>query len=367
MSPAVVSRSLRFWDCAQTRVSGVVVIVRQDVFDTYWRFAAARQEVFFARIRNAPPPWTNDPIVGAYKFCNAYRASDRVSQYLIRNVIYSGDQTEEEVLFRILLFKIFNRVETWEYLQARVGTIQLSSFEVERYSRLLQEAADSGLAIYTSAYMSCATKAYGFDRKHENHLALIGHMVQADRIVTKVVKAKSLRDIFLLLASYPLIGKFMAYQLATDINYSEVVDFSENSFTVAGPGAERGISKCFVDTDGKDSAYVIRWMAEHQETEFQRLGIAFQSLWGRPLQHIDCQNLFCETDKYCRVAFPALKSNRTRVKTKFQPSARGQIAYFYPPKWGINDKVAQTLAQAQAQAQERPMQTGAFSQLALNL
>jgi hypothetical protein len=31
------------------------------VFDTYWRFAAERQEIFFRRIAGASPPWTADP------------------------------------------------------------------------------------------------------------------------------------------------------------------------------------------------------------------------------------------------------------------------------------------------------------------
>ena len=49
------------------------------------------------------------PILARFKFTNAYRASDRVSQYLIRNVIYEGSQSSEEVFFRTLLFKIFKQ------------------------------------------------------------------------------------------------------------------------------------------------------------------------------------------------------------------------------------------------------------------
>ena len=66
-------------------------------------------------------PWTEDPILRRYKFTNAYRASDRVSQYLIRNVIYAGDQNPRELFLRILIFKLFNRIETWERLVAAVG------------------------------------------------------------------------------------------------------------------------------------------------------------------------------------------------------------------------------------------------------
>ena len=61
------------------------------VFDTYWRFAALRQEVFHSRVRGEPAPWTDDSVLSAHRFTNAYRAADRVSQYLIRHVAYAGD------------------------------------------------------------------------------------------------------------------------------------------------------------------------------------------------------------------------------------------------------------------------------------
>ncbi|MFS0513733.1 nucleotide kinase domain-containing protein [Nostoc sp. UIC 10607] len=321
--------------------------VRQEIFDTYWRFAAMRQEVFFNKINNVPPPWTSDPIINTYKFCNAYRASDRVSQYLIKNVIYDEKRSknEEEVILRILLFKIFNKIETWEYLENKIGDyITLSNFDSNVYSDILQEAMNLGYVIYTSAYMSCASKEFGYDKKHQNHLALIDKMVVQDRVVNRIVKAKNLEAVFQIIQEYPLLGKFMAYQLATDINYSEIINFDENSFTIAGPGAERGISKCLLDTDGKTYTDIIHWMTENQEKEFQRLGLNFQSLWGRPLQAIDCQNLFCETDKYCRAAFPELKSNRKKIKSKFISTPQ-PIDYFYPPKWRINHKVKESLAQ----------------------
>lgn len=332
--------------------------VRQEIFDTYWRFAALRQEVFFNKINDIPPPWTTDSIINTYKFCNAYRASDRVSQYLIKNVIYDKNRSnhEEEVLFRILLFKIFNKIETWEYLENRLGNyISIYNFDFNAYSSILQSAMETGFVIYTSAYMSCASKEFGYDKKHQNHLALIEQMIFKDRVVNRIVSAKSLEEVFLIIQEYPLLGKFMAYQLATDINYSEIINFDENSFTIAGPGAERGINKCFLDTEGKSNADIINWMTENQEKEFQRLGLNFKSLWGRPLKAIDCQNLFCETDKYCRVAFPDLKSNRKKIKSKFTANSQ-PIDYFYPPKWKINNKVHKTLSQRLYQAETSDLQ-----------
>lgn len=313
---------------------------RIDVYNTYWKFATVRQEVFYNRLLRMERPWTNDPIINEYKFCNVYRASDRVSQYAIRNVIYSGSQNEEEVIFRILLFKIFNKIETWEYLVENLGEIKLASFKIEKYGDILEKRISEKIPIYSNAYISCATKAYGFDRKHMNHLMLIHKMIFEDKIVNSIAKAKVFSDVFKILRQYPLIGNFMAYQLMTDINYSEVINFNENDFTIVGPGSMRGINKCFENREGKSYEYIIKWMVDNQEKEFEKLGLNFKTLWGRNLHCIDCQGLFCEVDKYSRVAFPELTSNRVRIKARFEP-IESEILFFYPPKWGLNDKIKQ--------------------------
>ncbi|MGH3907351.1 MAG: nucleotide kinase domain-containing protein [Pseudonocardiaceae bacterium] len=83
---------------------------------------------------------------------------------------------------------------------------------------------------------------------------------------------------------------------------------------------------------------VIHWMVDHQEDSFNKLGLQFQGLWGRPLHAIDCQGLFCETDKYCREAAPELTSARKRIKARFTVTPE-PIELFFPPKWGINERL----------------------------
>lgn len=41
------------------------------VFDSYWRFAARRQDIFFRRLRGEAPPWTEDEILKQHRFTNA--------------------------------------------------------------------------------------------------------------------------------------------------------------------------------------------------------------------------------------------------------------------------------------------------------
>lgn len=304
-----------------------------EILDIYWRFAAARQDIFFARLEGKPAPWTDDPILAVHKFCNAYRASDRVSQFLLGKVIYAGPQAEEDHVFRIILFKIFNQMATWAWLEEKLRHVTLAGFDVSVFDRLLTEA-NLHFPIYTNAYMSCATKAFGFDRKHRNHLALLHRMFVEDKLAAKVLRAKSFEALFNLLRGYPLMGDFMAYQLATDLNYSPVVNFRETDFVAPGPGALRGIAKCFPTARPKDAVGIIRAMQEMQEEAFAARGLRFRDLFGRPLQLIDCQGLFCETDKYTRASHPDLKSARSHIKQKFKAHT-APLPLCYPPKWRL--------------------------------
>lgn len=308
-----------------------------EVYDTYWHFAAERQLIFFRRFESAPPPWTSDPILGRYKFTNAYRASDRVSQYLIKHVIYNGDQSPEEVFFRIILFKVFNRIETWELLKKDLGEIRYSEYSFERYDAVLTDAMNEGLTIFSAAYiMPSGGTSLGYAKKHRNYLKLLENMLE-DEVPLRITEMRSMRQAFELLRSYPMIGDFLAYQYATDINYSQLTDFSEMDFVIPGPGARDGIRKCFHSLGGLNEADIIRLVTERQEEEFMRLGLEFRSLWGRSLQLIDCQNLFCEVDKYARLAHPHVKgiSDRKRIKQTYQGNPKS-IEFWYPPKWGIN-------------------------------
>jgi hypothetical protein len=310
-------------------------------YDSYWRFAAERQRVFFSRIEGRRPPWSDDEIINKYKFTNAYRASDRVSQYLIRRVIYRDDlpSTVAETFFRIILFKFFNKIETWELLEEAVGAITWGGYDFQKLDAVLSQAMTSGLRIYSAAYIMPSAVAMGHERKHSNHLALLERMMR-DGLPEKIAGAADMQDGFELLLAYPSLGDFLAYQFITDINYSELTRFSEMEFVVPGPGALDGISKCFADTAGLNAPEIIRFMTDRQEAEFARLGLRFESLWGRRLQLIDCQNIFCELSKYARLRHPELVgiSGRKRIKQKFRASKEA-IGYWYPPKWKINDRI----------------------------
>jgi hypothetical protein len=304
------------------------------VFDTYWRFAAERHAVYSARVAGMPGPWTNDPVLLRHRFTNCYRAADRVSQYLIRHVSYIGSQQLEEVVFRTLLFKMFNKVSTWRLLTDALGELRWQDFDLEAYDAVLTHAFTAGRTLYSAAYVVPPPRLGGV-RKHTNHLRLLRLMMD-DGIVDRVAAAGSLAGVFRVLRSYPAMGDFLAYQFAIDLNYSCVINYDEMEFVVAGPGAKDGVRKCFGPAADGIEAEVIRYMADHQQEHFERLGLTFSGLWGRGLQLVDCQNLFCEVDKYARVMHPTIAghSGRSRIKQRFAPVTEPVPAWF-PPKWDL--------------------------------
>jgi hypothetical protein len=162
-----------------------------------------------------------------------------------------------------------------------------------------------------------------------------------DRVPHKLQNFQCMNEAYNLLLSYPTIGEFLAYQYVTDINYSTLTNFTEMEFVKAGPGAKGGILKCFKDFGEYSFEDIIKMMAEIQEEEFNKMELNFHSLWGRSLQLIDCQNIFCEVDKYSRVAHPEITgfSHRTRIKQKYTVHDGESIDFFFPPKWGINNLI----------------------------
>lgn len=313
---------------------------RENIWNIYWYFASERQRVFERRVAGEPDPWTQDPVLQRFKFCNVFRAADRVSQYLIRHVTYHGEScSAEDRLFQIVAFRFFSRIETWRAIRRFLGRYPtLRELANGSFTDALEYARRTNGGLYTGAFILCANNAYGQLLKHLNHVELLRHMFLREQLGNQLLTARSLRDIYQLLHAYPLMGDFMSYQIAIDLNYSNLINFSENDFTQPGPGALRGIRKVFQTLGDYSPAEAILWMVERQEVEFARLGLQFNGLWGRPLQAIDCQGLFCETDKYCREVAPELPSARKRIKARFFVST-DPIQLFFPPKWAINEKV----------------------------
>ena len=311
------------------------IVPNDATFKYYFYFIQERMNIFWRKYNDADL-LTKDPILQTYKFTNVYRACDRVSQYLIKNVIYKDldRYTAEDVLLRILVFKVFNKIETWEYLNGE-NEITTNTFNVQKLTDALTKRQQTK-PIFSNAYMMAGShREYkGITTKHQVWLQMIEDEFIQGRGFEKVLEAKSMSEVYSQLRDYPLIGDFLAYQYTIDFNYSPYLNFDEDSFVKAGVGAVRGIKKCFLSF-GNNFEDAIYYIHDHFEELQERYGYtAFRPLPGRKPKLIDLQNCFCETDKYLRAKMPELKVGNVRIKQHYKPT-KDRIHFYFPDKWGV--------------------------------
>lgn len=339
--------------CLMSDRSGVLVMAKRSrprsskLYPILWRFAAERQGIYLRRVSGDASPWTADPVLSAFRFTNAYRAADRVSQYLIRLAYTDGEASDDTLFLRTILFKIFNRIDTWEEIVKKLGAPVAGRFDYAECDALLAARRRAGVPIYSAAYIMPSGGRSG-GPKHRMHLRLIRDMI-TDRLPARLGRTRSLEEAYFLLLARPTLGPFLAFQYAIDLNYTALMSHPEHGFVVAGPGALDGLAKCFESLGEFTPANAIVWLADRQDEEFERYGLSFSGLWGRPLQPIDVQNLLCEVSKYTRATHPAIKGRSGRVRIKQRFAAAGDLPRpFFPPKWGLNRRIEEWFRERRA-------------------
>lgn len=312
---------------------GKKTLAKSTAYDDYWFFAALRHQRFVNSQYSSKV--MADPILDEYKFTNCYRVLDRTSQFLVKNISSNNNYDAPNIFFRTLIFKLFNKIETWQLLESRVGDITLDNFRADEYISILSEMKAQKLKIYSAAYiMPSGKNEWGSPIKHENNLRMIQSLID-EGMHENIWSSLNLEDTYKDFLKIRSIGKFLAFQYAIDIAYSDHSLATEDQFVVAGPGAARGIRKCFPNAAEADFNKIIEYMALNQNEEFSRLGLEFNGIKNRPLQLIDCQNLFCEVDKYLRVKKPELDTRAKRIKQRYTPHYQ-PIQYCLPSKWNAH-------------------------------
>ena len=306
--------------------------------DLFWKFTHERQKAFYSRFNGEDKPWCADPIINKHKFTNVFRSADRVSQYLINHVQKKGPQDPKNLFFRTILFKIFNKIETWEEFEKKFGVVEYSTYDEVAYHEVCMSMKARKVSPYLGAYLILRSHA---DYNHlpssiMRHLALIRDMMEINAWET-VQNRTSLKSVYEYLRCFPFIGVFLSYQFTIDLNYSDLINFSENDFTIPGPGAREGAKLCGYGDKVKDIQDAIHHIVRNQVELSEQSGFPPVTLFGRPLHAIDVQNLFCEVYKYLRYqgyAEPRRSESRGHRDWTFKPKTT-PIKFGFPDKWGI--------------------------------
>ncbi|KAF8183799.1 hypothetical protein K438DRAFT_1838613 [Mycena galopus ATCC 62051] len=317
--------------CGTIEIRGQKLEPTEEVLDTlfYWLFE--RKAIDDRRRRGVPAPWTDDAILLDYKFCNSYRVLDRTSQFVVSDVIEKGSHlSDTELLFRILLFNCFNRIETWKLLEEKFGAkLTWKDFKISAYDKVI------AIVIFYTRHGPATehrvpkilTQAIGklldYHANHMRHLQQLEILMVALPPILK--DSEYAADVYEQLAAYPGMAAFTTYQLMISLSYSRLLNFSANDFVVPGPGASSGLVKMFGRsiTRAKEAvpdieSDVLRWMVTTQRRHFARLAWISQL----ELDLADLEHAVCEVDKYARKAHPTVKGlgGRSALRHTFYPS-----------------------------------------------
>lgn len=205
----------------------------------YFHFLRERYRILLRRRAGEPAPWTADPVLQSWRFCNVRREDDKVTTWFREN-IRDPLADDPKVFFATVAFRWFNTIETGKLLAPYLlaGTWPRREIELELSARRA-----AGFPIFTAAFM--INSAPGIE-KHINILDILD-TVEPPRRITRDCWTKE--AMFKEVLKIPRLGNFAAYQVVVDLQYTYLLRraLDLNTFTVAGPGCAKGIGLCFFE------------------------------------------------------------------------------------------------------------------------
>lgn len=298
-----------------------------------YQFIIRRYSIHLKKdVLGEPKPWTKDSVLREFRFTNVRREHDRETKWLIEHITSNNDLSYEDKLLNCILFRLYNKHETSELISQPIHFSEYKDWDPEAYRSLFEAALveDKHRIFFTGAFITGglkrALKWYlpKDDPKNSMEMRMLWFMkvLINDQVTRKIKCAKTQKDVFDLLCSYDGLGAFLSYQIFVDMTYIEDFPFSENEFTVAGPGCQMGLRYLFDDRDGMSYEECLFWLRDHLEDEFaKRLGKDFdpkELFWDLPeydrcLNVMSLENCFCELSKYIRA-----KDGTGRPRKKYE-------------------------------------------------
>lgn len=300
----------------------------------FWHFIAERQNVFYRRLAGKPAPWTNDPVLRAYKFTNTFRVADRVTQYMLSTVMRKKRPLVDEFL-RIILFRALFNTDTWGFLDGCVD-ISAARWNKREIMKYLRSYAVNH-TVFGNAYQTYYSPSYGFKRVFENRVEFVDRLLQK-RFFGRVAEASTLGEVVRMFAEWPGVGPFYAWQYAVDVNYSRHLNLDENTILDGadlGCGAVDGARRVFGAYGQRERREVVAKIVDSQDEEIRRYspfesGKYGHTLFGRRLTVVDVEHCLCETSKYLRILEGGIRSKRGNDYT--MPRI-GLSRFVFPPGW----------------------------------
>lgn len=278
------------------------------------------------------PPYTDNKILREYRFTNIRREHDRETIWLLDNIVNNEFLTYRQKLLNCILFRLFNKHETMEIIGGPIKFEGVFNPIPARNKLYTYYKNHPKYVFFTGAFITGGLKRV-LNMKYPNETFVPGCVIRFMKhlnesgIMDKIQAATTQEEVFNLLRDEEGIGEFLAYQIFVDFSYIKQFPFSENEYTVAGPGCKKGLKYLFKDTDGMTPEECLFWLRDNWCAVGELLE---EDCWFDPkeemidLKHYDrvmnvmsLENCFCEFSKYYRAY-----TDTGRPRKKYKPRQR---------------------------------------------
>ena len=250
-----------------------------------------RESIRAKKEAGLPKPWTTDPFLRDFRWCNVRRMDDRVSRELLA-AWYAPSVSSETTLIAAVLGRLINW--TSSLLEITDG----GPFELRHLDRaraVLTARAERGEKDFTGAYIVPGIPGKTKVDSVCDLAALVS--VEASNVLTS-----SMRGTWANLTKFQGLGSFLAGQVVADMAHLPVGRSWADSRTWApiGPGSARGMNRLM----GRPKDRPLH-QAEFEILLPELMSILKElvpTIWeDRKLLAMDIQNVACEYDKSRRL------------------------------------------------------------------
>jgi hypothetical protein len=288
-------------------------------YEEYWKYVVERQRIWYKRfVLRESHPWTSDPILQKYRFCNNYRELDKGTMHLI-DKLESLKTDRGKVLFNVVLYRFFNSHRFFDKLG---GLFDPSDYNPYNFIKTLDKLISKGESIYNPAYVVCPPTIKPEYRPNSKHVQLAFALEilseKIDELIEKIDSANTPKDSLDALKEIPGVNNFLAYEFWTDLTYFNFFaqGWTDNDFVNVGPGARWGMN-IIMGKDTKDRLFsqegylkLIFYLRDKMPEALEQLGlkeewlkISYKKAYSNVpfLSLRNTEHSLCEFRKYWRI------------------------------------------------------------------
>lgn len=257
-----------------------------------FKFIRARHCIYLMREAGNRKPWTGDPILQKYRFCNVYRELDTVTQWISKHW-RTPHENDRHLWFAMVVARLFNNVETLEELGFP------KEFDIVQMSLILHARKSDGNRVFNPAYI-VSTNGRALD-KIDYVLQEILRPMWENKAMMVPHESDTLEAVYFRLLRCNGMGTFMSAQIVADLKYTPMLKNAADwwTFAASGPGSRRGLNRVM------EAEPEARWREQDWHNTLMRLHDEINTLMvGHNMVNLhaqDLQNCLCEFDKYERV------------------------------------------------------------------